>query len=113
MNPNYSDEDLAKLVKHELGHIESKTHKHDENFKKGVSRVMAKTRENTFEFSKLKKREYTFKTPRALEILELYGFGRDILFTKAEQEYLKTRSAWSNGRLDAKDCLHLMDILDL
>ncbi len=113
LNPNLSDDDTLKALRHELSHIESGTHKHNADFKKGVDKVQEKEKKVDFQFSKIKKTEYPFSEDRALEILSAYSLSNAIVFTNSEIAYFKERDAWRDGNLYCRDYLHLMDILDI
>jgi len=112
LNPNLIDEDMAKALRHELAHIESGTHKHNNDYQEAIKRVMEKEKEKPFEFSKVKKRDYPFTAERALEILSAYSLSVDIKYTDKEIEYFKERDAWRGG-LTIKDYLHLLNVLDI
>ena len=113
LNPNLTDEDMAKALRHELAHIESGTHKHDEKYHDAIGKVMKKEKANPFEFTKVKKRDYPFTADRALEILSAYSLSVDIKYSDKEIAYFQSRDAWENGVLVIKDYLHLLNVLDI
>ena len=113
LNPNLSDNDTIKALRHELAHIESGTHKHNKEYKKGLDKVLKKEPKKPFEFTKVKPKDYPFSSERAVEILRAYSLAEKISYSQEEISYFVKRQAWGEDGIEVKDYLHLMDVLDI
>lgn len=112
INPNLTDKDTVKAIRHELMHIEAQTHKHDEKFKNAMEKVMKKEPKD-FKFTKVRKKDYPFSSERAVEILRAYSLAERISYSQEEISYFVKRQAWGEDGIEVKDYLHLMDVLDI
>ena len=114
INPNLDDESTVKSLRHELGHYEAKTHKHNDEFKKGVDKVVKKEKDKKpFEFTKVKPKDYPFSSERAVEILRAYSLAERIKYSQEEIDFFIKRQVWGEDGIDVKDYLHLMNVLDI
>jgi hypothetical protein len=94
LNAQLSDADLEKALLHELGHIESKTNKHDKTYKKGLEKAKEKTKMSGSTLSSINN---VIAPSRQIDIMhKFFNPENGFILLSHEIEFFKKLGIWDN-----------------